>query len=312
MAEQVLDPETMSMDELRKLAEAEALAQSTKTPEQIAAEEEAARVATAATKTAEEQAAEEEAARVEAAKTGPFYAERSIDLGDGAGIQVFKGKGTTREEALENLSDELAKAQTNATRKIRELSKAKPVEKVVSSDDEALYSAELLKTPTIAFKKLFKEVTGVDVEEFKTVTAREKAFQAAQQKRTIADQFTAAHPDYLDNDRNGKLINKWLTLHNDFSLDGFNKAYTDLAESGLLQVKDAEAGGEQKTAEAEAKRIADAAEAASSQRTKKSSGLSTHRGTTVTAPATPSEEDMYALPLDELRKRANQQLATSR
>ena len=297
MTEQVLDPETMSMEDLRKAADEQARAQSTQVAEVV-------------TQDAKQEEVREETEQQEVkVAAGPFFAERSIDLGDGAGIQVFKGKGATREDALESLSDKLAEAQTHATKKIRELSKAKPVVETVSKDDEALYSAELLSSPTIAFKKLFEKMTGIPIEEFKTVTAREKAFQAAQEKKQAADAFVVANPDYHDTPRNGQLINKWCALHNDFSTEGLTKAYTDLAESGLLQVKDAEAGGEQKKAEAEARRIADAAEAASSQRTRRASGLSTQRRTPTPVAGALSEEDMYALPLEELRKRANQQIA---
>jgi hypothetical protein len=284
------DPETASMNDLRLAAEAEALAASTNTA--VVVDPPAAVV-------------------VPPVVTGPFFAERSIDLGDGAGIQVFKGKGTSREEALENLSDSLAEAQTHATKKIRELSKAKPVEQVVNKDDDALLAAQLLSTPSAALEKLFRDKYG-DPEEIKQAVAESKATKAAKARQSVAEQFVTATPDFLDNQRNGQLINKWLTLNNDFSLDGFKKAYTDLHESGLLQVKGVEAGDEQKKAEAEAQRIADAAEAASSQRTKRSSGISTQRKTAAPVAAEPSEEDMYALPLAEIRKRANQQLAASR
>jgi hypothetical protein len=290
MADLVLDPETMSMDDLRKAADAQAAEQSTKKPE-------------------EQQEEVKETPTDKKEVSGPFYSERTIDLGDGAGVQVFKGKGANREEALEDLTDKLAEAQRHASKKIRELSKTKPVEKTVSKEDEALYSAELLASPTVAFKKLFESVTGIPIEKLKTVTERAEVFQEGQQKKSVADQFISSHPDYLDNDRNGKLINKWLTLHNDFSSEGFEKAYTDLAESGLLQVKDGEASVEQKKTEAEAQRIADAAEVESSQRTRKGSGLSTQRRSAAPPPAAPTEEDMEKMSLDDLRKLANQQLA---
>lgn len=299
--------ETITMDELRKLADAEAIKQSTKTPEELEAEKKASDEAA--------DAAEEEAARLQAeedaAAKGPFFAERTVDLGDGAGVQVFKGKGGSREEALEDLSDKLADAQKHATKKIRELSAEKKTTPTpISKEQESLYSAELIATPTIAFKKLFKEVTGVDVEDFKTVTAREKAFQAGQERKSIADQFVINHPEFMDNDRNAQRLKKAVALQGEFSLDNLEKAYQDLTDSGLLEVKDEEASDEQKLAEAEAKRIADAAKVTSSQRTRKASGLSTQRRAAVTTPATPSEDDMYKMPLDELRRRANQQLAS--
>jgi len=286
------DPETASMDDLRKAAEVEAAKASTDTTTFV--------VDPPANVVPLDPTADEPKV---------FFAERTIDLGDGAGVQVFRGKGASREEALEEMGDKLAEAQRHATAKIRELGKqTKKAEPTVSKDDDALLAAELLATPSAALEKVLRAKYG-DPEEIKEAIATVKATKVAQQKKGAADQFVAKHPDFLDNDRNGKLINRWLTLHNDFSLEGFEKAYTDLNESGLLQVKDAEAGGEQEKAEAEAKRIADAAEAASSQRTKKSSGISTQRRTTTPVATEPSEEDMYALPLEEIRKRANQQLA---
>jgi len=290
------DLETISMDDLRKLAE-----------------EEAAKASTT-TSIVEEAKPEEVKEVVEEVVEQPktFFSERTIDLGDGAGVQVFKGKGDTREAALEDLSDKLAEAQKNATKKIREQAealKAKPVEKIYTADEESLYSAELLKAPTVAFKKLFKEVTGVDVEEFKTVTAREKAFQAGQEKKRIADNFVAINPDFADTERNGRLINKWCELHNDFSFEGLNKAYQDLNESGLLDVKGEEAGHVQEE-DKSVTRIEPKTEVTPSRVTKKASGISTQRKTVVPVAASTSEEDMYALPLEELRKRANQQLAS--
>lgn len=285
--------ETMSFDELRLAAEAEASKAST-------------------TAVVEPPVTVTDPVVVDEPKT--FFAERTIDLGDGAGVQVFRGKGANREEALEDMGDKLADAQRHATVKIRELGKqTKKVDPVVTvnKDDEALLAAQLLSTPSAALEKLFREKYG-DPEDIKQAVAEAKATKASQQKKSIADTFVAAHPEFLDNARNGQLINRWLTLHNDFSKEGFEKAYTDLNESGLLQVKGVEAGEEQRKAEAEAKRIADAAEAESSLRTKRSSGISTQRRTATPVETAISEEDMYALPLEEIKKRANQQLAQSR
>jgi hypothetical protein len=49
-------------------------------------------------------------------------------------------------------------------------------------------------------------------------------------------------------------------------------------------------------------------EAASSQRTKRSSGLSTQRHSVVPAVAEPTEDELYEMPLDKLRALANQAL----
>lgn len=279
------DPEQMSMEDLRKAAEAEAAKASTKTEEVDTEEKEV----------------------VEEPKT--YFSERTIDLGDGAGVQVFKGKGATREEALEDVADKLAEAQKHASAKIRELSKAKKEEpKPLSAADEALLSQELLAHPSVIIEKMLREKYG-DPDEVKQAIAEAKNNKILRERKTVADAFVAKHPEFLESEHNVNKMKRLLEINNDFSAEGFEKAYTDLKDSGLLQVKDAEAGDEQKKADAEAKRIADAAEAASSQRTKKGSGISTQRKTTTPAPTEPSEEDMYTMDLMELRKRANQQLA---
>lgn len=48
-----------------------------------------------------------------------------------------------------------------------------------------------------------------------------------------------------------------------------------------------------------------------SQKIPKSSGLSTQPKSLIQRPSQPSEEDMYRMDMDELRKRANQQLRDS-
>src|SRR5579862_1314365 len=103
MAEE-FNPETASMEDLRKAAEAEAAKASTNTTTEVVDEH-----------------AAETTEVVDEPKT--FFAERTIDLGDGAGVQVFRGKGASREEALEDMGDKLADAQRHATAKIRDLGK---------------------------------------------------------------------------------------------------------------------------------------------------------------------------------------------
>src|SRR5579859_5622922 len=49
-----------------------------------------------------------------------FVARRELDLGDGAGIEVFEAEGATEKEALEALADKIAEGKRNATKKIRD------------------------------------------------------------------------------------------------------------------------------------------------------------------------------------------------
>lgn len=295
MATTVITPEmeAMSLEDLRKHAEEEANKQSTPTPV-IKKETPSEKV---------EETDEEEQLEVK-----EFVAERSFDLGDGAGSQVFKGKGETREDALEDLSNKLIKAQENATKRIKELKTPKPPEPTITKEQEALLAAELVQNPSETIKKILK-ANGVDLEDVKESANFVKTQKENSKKKTAADSFVAAHPDYVDNDRNGKLLNKWCELHSDFTLEGMNKAYQDLNDSGLLQVKGEEASVEQKEAAAEQQRIAEEAKANLSQRTRKASGLSTHRRTPVVVPTEPSEDELASMPLDKLRQLANKQIA---
>lgn len=281
----VLDPETMSMDALRK-----------------AAEEEARKVST--TTTTEEVKVDEE-------KETPkvFEAQRTIDLGEGSGKQVFKGHGPTREAALEELTDKLTEAQRNATRKIRELAAtAKPkTEKKSTPEEEAIISQELMKAPTETVKKIIKSVADVDVEDIREAARFAKEQRALSARKAAADEFVASNPDFQDTPRNGKLINKWCELHNDFSLEGLTKAYQDLSESGLLDVKGEEARVEQVEEKDAKQRIVARSEVKPSQSTRKASGLSTQTRSAAT-PIEPTEEDMYTMPLDKLKQLANKQL----
>jgi hypothetical protein len=90
MATTVITPEmeAMSLEDLRKHAEEEARNQSTKPTTPTEKKE-------TPSEKVEENDEEEEHPEVK-----EFVAERSFDLGDGAGSQVFKGKGESREDAL--------------------------------------------------------------------------------------------------------------------------------------------------------------------------------------------------------------------
>lgn len=288
--------EAMSLEDLRKLAEVQAKEQST-TPSDPPADD------PPVTDPPQDPPTDDPPAK-------KFTAERSFDLEDGAGSQVFKGEGATREEALEDLSNKLIAAQKNASKRIKELKTTAPKtpEPVLTKEQEALLAAELVSgKPTEVITKILK-AHGVDLEEVKETAAYVKAQKENSKKKSVADAFVAAHPDYLDNDKNGAKMNKWCELHNDFSLEGMNKAYQDLNESGLLQVKGEEAGqGQDK--DKSGTRIEEKTQVTPPPATKKASGLSTHRRTTVVTNNEPSEDELYSMPLDKLRALSNKVLA---
>jgi hypothetical protein len=241
--------------------------------------------------------------------------EYKIDLGDGSGIQIFKGN------SVEEVMNKLGEAQKHATRKIREqaeqLKKYSAQAAKEAADNEYVYGQELITKPTEAFKKLFKETTGVDIESFANGWERVKALETAQaaqtlenKKQTAATAFLAAHPEFIPNPANGKRLEKAVNLliaeansknqEPDFNAI-LDAAYADLSESGLLELKDPQGKQEDNIADKSSKN--DSQVVAVVAHTRRASGL-TARARTVTTPrnAQPTEAELYAMPLDQLRE----------
>lgn len=244
---------------------------------------------------------------------------RVIDLGEGAGPEVFEA------ESLEELVDKIADSKQHATKKIREQEaelrdfRAKTAEppktKTLSADDEYVLSQEFQKNPSVAFRKTFKELTGCEVEDFKDVKQAVDAVKTAQQTNAAIGNFIASHPDYEDDGavgkRNGDVMRmKLAELGVPATSENLHKAYLHLKESGLLTLKSEEANADTDGKTKEPERIAQPKEEPAQQRTKKVSGISTHnRAAAVAVNTEPSEDELYKMPMDELKNRANKQLA---
>lgn len=319
------DFESMSLEEIRKKAEEELVAEAAKNrataqnqPTSQPRDEHGRFAATTNEAPTNEQPNESPDDPNE-----PVTFRRVIDLGDGAGTEVFEA------DTLEELVDKIADAKANATRKIRsqeaELkqfrTKTQEQQRQATADEEFIYSQELLSKPTEAFKKLFKQATGFDISEFKTTQERAKAIVAAQDAaarqesiKKAGDDFIAAHPEFVECDHNARILAKWVQVscNSDYTLENLEKAYEDLKESGLLKLHPEEAGVRQEEPKPSAERIVPTTAAATpSQRTRKASGLSTQNRPTVPANnQQPSEDDAYKIPLEQLRALANKQLAT--
>jgi hypothetical protein len=165
--------------------------------------------------------------------------ERVIDLGDGSGTQVFRGK------TYDELIDNLAKAQENATRKIRELSAAqKAATKVVdeaeglTEDERFLLSQKILTDPASVIDMF------VDKAFKKRVEPRLKPVEdvARETRETkVATDWVASTPDYYACESNGKKIQKYLeTQGKDITRENLQAAFEDLNADGLLVAKPAE------------------------------------------------------------------------
>lgn len=249
----------------------------------------------------------------------------SVDLGDGSGKQVFKG-GTYQE-----VIDKLLQAQTNATRKISELAKEKKdreaVEAAEAADTDYVLSQEMLTKPTSAIKKVFKQVTGMEVEDFKSTAQAMKEFNENQRKQNIQTEearkqneastaFLADTPDYVATPKNGAKLQKAILLQaNLLQQQGkeinyrtlITEAYQDLLESGLLETKPKEVDDAAKPSETATSRIVKPEDVTTTQR-RKGSGISSRNRVATPPKVELSEEELENIPLDKLKEMANKQL----
>lgn len=253
-----------------------------------------------------------------------FLARREIDLGDGSGAQVFEAEGDSEQLALEALADKITEAQRNATKKIREQEaelrtlRARvaepPKPKEISADDEYVIAQELAKTPTVAFRKMFKEMTGYEIEDLAEMKKTSDAVKASQQTNAALGTFLATHPDYEDEGdtgkRNGDIMRmKLAEMRLPVTSENLHKAYLQLKAGGLLTIKGEEAHSEA-TEETEVKeRIAPPRVEAAPQRTRRASTIGTHSRTTAAPVSTePSEAELATMPMEKLRILANRQM----
>ena len=277
---QQIDPETMSLEDLRAAADAE-VAEDTNEDGKPVVE------------------AEDEDA--------PVVYRREIDLGDGSGKQVFEA------ESMEALIDKLSDAQAHATRKIREqaaeLKKrtATPADDAAQAQAEAdaewLLSQEFTANPSATFAKLFEKVVGKPLTSFKTDLQRLSEFERAQSETTAAQAFVAKHADdYVPTPANGERLTRYLkTYKMDGTIENIEQAFKDLSESGLLETKSEKTQGAENT---NGSRIVTVV----GHQRKVASGIST-RGTAKTRASEPTEEDIAKMSLDQLRELANKELA---
>jgi hypothetical protein len=320
MSEQTTpNPETMSLDELRKLANEELAAANQPEPKPAAKTEqkrdENGQFVSEEKKDQQTVEVDEPAEPAdEPAEDEPKLYRRIIDIGDGAGPEVFEA------DSLEGLVDKIADAKGHATKKIREqekqlreLAPKQPAAKEFSKDDEYVFSQELMSKPTEAIKKIFKELTGYEIADFASIKQATDAANQAQAKSLAASTFLAAHPDYKDSTKNSTAM-RLAMQGKAVTSETLHKAYLELKESGLLELQDEKAKRDgQDTTKQEADRIENQpVETVTTPRTRKASGISTQNRPAVRPVTEPTEDEAYTMPMEQLRALANKQLASGR
>lgn len=142
---------------------------------------------------------------------------REIDLGDGSGVQRFEA------DSYEALVDKFVTAQTNATRKIQELSRGQqrrhlePEKQssdfqelrpsVLTPDDLAKFQAN----PHEMFRRMYQAETGLSFDDFRS---RENDRRRQEAEFKAQKDFTAAHPDYVPTPENAQKIMNFLQSEN--------------------------------------------------------------------------------------------------
>lgn len=178
----------------------------------------------------------------EITESEPVVVEREIDLGDGSGVQVFRGVGATETEAYAALADELASAQANATKKIRELTQApvKTPDTSTTPENEFLLQQRLLDAPRATIRELFKEEFGMSPTEIKAKLAKADAALEAQTIDRASDAFLAANPDYFVSEQNGRRMVRQLEIEGlPPTTENMQKVYDGLKADGLITPKPA-------------------------------------------------------------------------
>jgi hypothetical protein len=170
----------------------------------------------------------------EAPKQEPQEFIREIDLGDGGGKQVFKGK------SWEEVTEKMAEAHVHATRKIRELSqerKAREPEKT-SSDWQALkpQQANPQDAPLMEnFRRLFQSEIGIPLDEFRQ---RENDRRRVEAEMWAQNEFVRKHPDYLPTPENAQKVQKFLERENlPLSRRNLEYAYEELRDQLAAKVE---------------------------------------------------------------------------
>jgi murein L,D-transpeptidase YcbB/YkuD len=230
---------------------------------------------------------------VEEEEEQPQEFVRVVDLGDGSGVQVFRGA------TAEEVADKLVEAQKNATRKIRsdnqELKslqtrlaefesrrEAKPL-----SEDEKFILSQKFQTDPIAAQMEILERMGLSPKDLRETVQAKRVQDQINNNVAVFGQWMQSHPEFADTQSNGNKMGRYLEhFHNGVAtLSSLDAAYTSLKADGLLQDTAPPTPTQQPT-----------------RMLPRTSGLSARRSV---APPPPVQEDPYEISMEELKRKAN-------
>ena len=314
------DLQTMPLEELKRLAiaEARATAEAEETPASVGrrnAEAEAKRQSEAA-----------KAEGIGESEEETFVVTRTLDIGEGAGVETFSAEGETREIALENLLERIAHAKLHASKKIRqqqEQIRSLEAQQIpsLSEDERYIASQQIQSGDPAGLDLMIRRATGIGLREIAETAKTHQAQRQQQQTDSEVSTFLEAHPEYPDQGevgtRNGTVMRMRLKeLGLPVTAENLDHVYSDLAAQGLLTLKSGSESAEAASLEVASPREQqfrdDRGRLTSAQQPeqpkRKTSGISSQNTNRAAPRSGMSEGEAYNLPLEELRKRATAQL----
>ena len=181
-------------------------------------------------------------------QTSPPKFVKEIDLGDGSGVQKFEA------DTEAELIDKLVEAQTNATKEIRKLQRAKPRarpqkrERVVepdrpfdkpsvSSQEDLDFATQLAINPSIVFGRLFEASTGIKLADLRATKEKVGEIASALEEEAAGRDFVNTTPEYLGSAKNSKVL---MGILEDEELpvtqQNLSYAYQQAMDSALLEL----------------------------------------------------------------------------
>jgi hypothetical protein len=228
----------------------------------------------------------------------PKVFRSTIDIGDGAGLQVFEA------DSEAGLRGKLEQALWHANKKIREdnkRAKEAPVTEIssLSPDEEYVLAQTLMTNPSKVIRTEIERQFGMPVEDVKTALAAHKQAEISRQNDAVAAAWATSTPDYYADDSNGKkmvaYINKFYA--GQATAENLTAAFQDLNSSGLLKAKPVAAPPADPAP----------APAAPAPPARRSSGISSLPTVPPPVSSEPSTEELYNMPLEKLAALANKQ-----
>ena len=142
---------------------------------------------------------------------------KEIDLGDGSGVQKFEA------DTEAELIDKLVEAQTNATKEIRKLQRAKPkvrpqrkqavieparpfAESSVSTQDDLDYATQLSVSPSKVFGRLFEASTGIKLADLRATKEQVGQMVSQLEEQQAAQTFINATPEFKPSKANSDAL----------------------------------------------------------------------------------------------------------